>query len=349
MNTKHIGISNSDKLAFFSNFSTMLSAGIPILETVNSLLEDAKGNQKKFLEELRDDLKQGKRIHDTFDKFPKIFDKVTINIINAAEQAGTLDITLKDLKEKIKKEMEFNDKIRAALIYPFILLVLFSSVMLIILLFVVPKLASIFTRMDVPLPLPTKILFFLSSTLIDHTITVVVGSGIIIAGIVIFYKTQKHFIVSVFTSLPFIKGLARDIDLTRFTQSLSLLLSAGITIIQALELTESVVIRKEIANLISHSQQKILAGEKLSNGLKDARAIVPTIIIKMTEAGEKSGSLEKTMQEASEYLNARVTIRLQALTILIEPIMLVLAGVVIGGMMLSLFAPIYGLIGSIGG
>src|SRR5437879_5727909 len=110
MSLQNISLSNSEKIAMVSNLYTMLSAGIPILETVDSLLEDAKGNQKKVLQTLRADLGQGQHVYFTFSKFPRAFDKVTTNIVRASEEAGTLDVTLKDLVANIKKEIEFNDK-----------------------------------------------------------------------------------------------------------------------------------------------------------------------------------------------------------------------------------------------
>ena len=146
INPKHVSISANDKITLISNLTTMLGAGIPILETVDSLLEDAKGNQRKLLQVLRDDLIQGQPINTTFAKFPRIFDKITVNIIKASEEAGTLDVTLKDLKENIKKEMEFNDKIKSALIYPSFIVVVFFAVLLLILVVVVPKISTVFLR-----------------------------------------------------------------------------------------------------------------------------------------------------------------------------------------------------------
>src|SRR5262245_34560709 len=114
MNYKRITLSANEKLTLVGNMSTMLTAGISILEAVDSLLEDAKGNMKKVLQSLRDDLIQGEHVHESFAKFPNVFNKVTVNILKASEEAGTLDVTLKDLTNNIQKEMEFNDKVKSA-------------------------------------------------------------------------------------------------------------------------------------------------------------------------------------------------------------------------------------------
>lgn len=349
MKTRNISISNSEKLGLISNFATMLTAGISILEIVDSLIEDSKGNQKKLLEILREDLMQGNHISASFEKFPKVFDKITINLIKAAEEAGTLDVTLKDLKENIRKETEFRDKIKAALTYPLFIIIVFIGVLLMILFVVVPKISTVFLRLNVTLPLPTKILIFLSNLLVTQTILV---AGLVVFFFVIFiflYKTQKSFVLGLLFSIPIISTLTRDIDLTRFARSLYLLLNAGIPITLALELTQEVVVKKEVSRAIAHSKEMVISGKKLSDGLKEAKNIFPSIMIKITEAGEKSGSLDRSMQDASEYLDYQVSNTLRTFVSLLEPIMLVVVGVLVGGMMLAIISPIYGLIGQVGG
>ena len=205
---KNVGLSANDKITLISNLSTMLAAGIPILESVDSLLDGSKGGQKIILETLKADLVQGKRIYASLEQFPKAFDKVTINIIKASEEAGTLSETLKDLIITIKKEIEFNDKIRGALIYPMFIMVVFVGVLLMILVVVVPKISTVFERLNVELPLPTKILIFMSNALINNTIPVLLGLGLFIAGVIFVFKRQKRAVMRIFYSLPYVSQLA---------------------------------------------------------------------------------------------------------------------------------------------
>jgi type II secretory pathway component PulF len=341
-------LSSNDKIALVSNLYTMLSSGIPILETVQSLLDDAKGGQKKLLETMKADLGQGQHMYTTFEKFPKIFDKVTVNIIKAAEDSGTLDTALADLKINIRKEIEFNDKIRSALIYPIFIMIVFLLVLLVILVVVVPKIATVFTRLNVDLPLPTQIMIFLSNAVLTYTIPLIIGAAALVGGIIYLYKQNRMLIVRMLTSLPLVSLLSQQIDLTRFTRSLYLLLTAGIPITTALELTQDVVIKKNIQNAIKHAKNVVFSGKKLSDGLKDNKKVVPPIMIKIIEAGERSGSLDKAMLDVSEYLDYQVSNTLKTVTALIEPIMLVGVGVLVGGMMMAIIAPIYQLIGSVG-
>lgn len=348
MKTENISLSGSEKIELVSSLSTMLNAGISILETINSLLEESKGNQKKILETIRDDLTQGQQLNTSFAKFPAVFDKVTVNIIKASEQAGTLDITLKDLKEHIKKDMEFTDKVKSALTYPLLIMMVFIGVMLMILTFVMPKIAQVFMRLKAKLPLPTKIMIFVSNILLNYTLPVISVLLLLVLILFIFYKKQKKLFLNILSSLPLVSSLTREIDLTRFSRSLYLLLNSGLPITLALDLAKNVVVKKDIALAIEHSKDLVVSGKKLSEGFKDAKKIFPSIMIKVTEAGEKSGSLEQSMREMSEYLDYQVTKKLVTLTTLLEPIMLIFVGILVGGMMLSIIAPIYSMIGQIG-
>lgn len=342
-----INISSNEKIGLIDSLATMLAAGIPLVDTVDSLLEDSKGNMKVLLETLRSDLMQGKRIYTTLSRFPKIFDTVTTNIIRASEEAGTLDVALGDLKVNLKKDMEFSDKIHSALIYPIFIMVVFIAVMLVILIVVMPKISTVFEELHESLPLPTKIMIISSNFLIHNTVWAV--AGVVLIGMFFYFmiKTQKKRIMAALLSLPYISKLGREIDIARFTRSLYLLLNAGLPISNAIQLSEEVVNKKEVLLAVKHSYQLVVSGSKLSQGFKYHKNVFPGIIIKITEAGEKSGSLDKSMQDASEYLNYQVENSLKTATALIEPLMLVIVGVLIGGMMLAIIAPMYSLISNI--
>jgi len=342
-----LSISTAEKLAIMSNFSTLLSAGISILETIDSLLEDAKGNQKKILENLREDLVQGKRVYESFARFPNVFNRVTVSIIKAAEESGTLDTTLKDLKDNIKKETEFLDKVKSALTYPLVIMVVFLGVLLTILIVVIPKISTVFTRL-VDLPLPTRIMIFVSNIMLQYTVPFLIGTALFIAFMIFLYKTKTKFFLGIIFSLPLVSDLVKQIDLVRFTRSLNYLLSSGIPIVSALELSEEVVLRKDISAVIHNSKEMIISGKKLSEGLKSAKGKIPSIMIKIIEAGEKSGTLDRSLKDISEYLDYQVTNTLHTLTTLLEPIMLVFVGIMVGGMMLAIIGPIYNLIGQVG-
>lgn len=347
MKVKNISISSSEKLSFVSNLSTMISAGIPILSTIDSLLEEARGGTKIILDTIHADLLQGKQLYISLSKYPRVFDKVTIYMVKASEEAGTLDIALKDLKEQIKKDIEFNGKIRSALTYPILVLFVFIAVLLLILIVVIPKISTVFSQLNVILPLPTKVLIFISNLLLHQTFFVIAGLALLCLGFVLFYKVKRAWFLYVVYHLPIISTLIRQIDLMRFSRSLYLLLTSGITITAGLELCEEVVHKPEIAKAIKSAKETVLNGKNLSTSFKLKKGIFPGIMIKLTEAGEKTGTLDKSMHDISEHFDYEISNTLKTLIAVLEPVMLVVVGLLVGGMMLSVIAPMYGLIGQI--
>jgi type II secretory pathway component PulF len=343
---KSVSLSSQERLNLISNLGTLISSGIPILEAVESLTSESKGNLAKVLKILKEDLNQGKSVADSLARSPRAFDPITVNLIKAAEEAGTLDATLKDLTETIKKDMDFVDKVKGALAYPALIVLVLFIVILINLFFVIPRVATVFIRLKIPLPLPTKILIATSTFLTHNTIYAACGFAVLVGVIIIIFKTRRQTLLNILFSLPGISKLIIEIDLTRFTRSLSLLLRSGIPITDSLELCTNIVLKKQVARIIGESQRLVNSGKNLSNGFEKSK-IIPSFMIHVTQAGEKSGTLEKSMQELSEQFDTRVETRLKSLTTLIEPLLLLFVGLMVGAIMLAIIAPIYKLIGSI--
>jgi type II secretory pathway component PulF len=349
MSTDNLRISNSEKLSLFSTISTMISAGIPILEVIDSLLEDSKGNGKKILESVRADLIQGKSLSAAFAKFPATFNKVTVNVIKASEEAGTLEVVLKDLKGQLQKDMVFIDNVKSAVTYPMVIFFLFLAVMVLILVEVMPKISTVFISLKVKLPLPTQILIFMSDLLIHNTIPVILAICFIILGFYLLFKFKRSVIMNLIFSLPVVSKLIREIDLVRFSRSMYLLLSSGITITSALSLAQEIVMKKDVGMVISEAQEIVQSGKKLSEAFKGKKAAFPGLAVKIIEAGERTGTLDKSMEEIGEYMDYQVNSTLKTLISLLEPLMLIFVGALVGGMMMSIIAPIYGLISTVGG
>ncbi len=340
-------ISSKEKMQMLGNMSTMLKAGIPILEAVNSLLDEAKGNQKKILEVMVADLQAGTLIHESFAKYPHTFNKVTVNLVKAAEEAGTLEVALKDAKETLQKEMEFEDKVRSAMMYPAFVLAVFIGVMLTMLIVVMPRIAQVFTRLRMDLPLATRVLIGASNALINHSVISISVTAVVVILLIVLYKFQKRALTNAMFSVPGISGLVRQVDLTRFSRSMTLLLGSGLPIVSALELAEDVVVKKDLRDLLKESREKISAGKRFSEGLYSNRKLVPGIVIKLIEVGERTGTLNESMKDITEMLDYEVTKNLRSATTLLEPIMLVFVGLAVGAMMLSIIGPIYGLISNV--
>ena len=347
INTQKLTLPSADKLSLFSNLSTMVNAGLTTAEAISSLLEDAVGPMKLVLTGIAADINQGKPLYTALEKYPKIFDSVSVAIIKAAEESGTIDVVLKDIKNTVKKDIEFTDKIKSALTYPAIILVVFTGVLILLITFVIPRIASVFSKLNVVLPLPTKILIFLSDLVLHYTIPTFATLGGVILLLVILYQKQKRLFVNTLLSLPYVSTMARQIDLTRLCRSLYLLLSSAIPLYTALDFTQNVAIKGDVRAAIVKAREYVGTGKRLADGLRGQKAI-PSLMVKIIEVGERSGTLDKSMADLAEYFDYQVTTTLQYLVTLLEPVILVVVGVVVGAMMMAIIAPIYNLIGQVG-
>src|SRR3989344_3112685 len=297
----------------------------------------------------KEDLNQGKSIAESFARFPKSFDPTTVNLIKAAEEAGTLETSLKDLVQSIKKDVEFIGKVKSALAYPILVVIVLLAVLGLNLFFVIPRVADVFARLKIPTPLPTRILLTTSKIITTYTIPTIVIT--VLGSVVLFLsvRANKKFFVNLISALPIVSKLILEIDLTRFCRSMGLLLKSGIPIVDALEFSQDVVFKGEFRNLIGEAVKAVSSGKKLSEGLKKTKKLIPNFMLLIIEAAESSGTLEKSMQDLSEQFNDQVSTRIKTLTTLIEPLLLIIVGLMVGGIMLSIIAPIYNLIGNIRG
>lgn len=347
--SQHIRIPEKDKLILISNLSTMLSAGIPILEAVDSIMEEAKGPTKKFLKIVHTTLNEGRPMSEAFAQAPNSFDAVTVNLVKAGEEAGTLEESLKNMAKTIKKDAAFRSTLRSSLIYPAFIVFTFFGVLILILTFVVPRLSKVFSGIAVELPPATRFMMTLSNVLLEHYLAI--AAGVIISFIALFllYRSQRRAFINGLLSLPLLRKLGLEIDLTRFTRSLSTLLHAGIPIVEALRMSEEVTIKKEVRAMLRDCQDMVSAGKPLSEGIRLHRKVMPSMMIQIIEAAEASGTLDTTLQEVAEHFEGEVNRSLKTFTTLLEPISLVVIGGLVGAMMLAVIAPIYNMIGQLRG
>lgn len=347
MNYSSVRLSPSEKIEFISNMYTLLKAGVPILNGVESLNEDSKGNIKKLLTALREDLVAGRRIFTTLSRFPESFDKVTINLVKAAEEAGTLETTLADIKKNTQAELEFADKVKSALTYPAFVFAVFIGVLGVMLFVVMPKISQVFSRLKVTIPLPTRILMATSDFVIKNTLYVGIGLLLIILLFLYLYRKKRRLLMNILAHLPLISTLYKKVDIVRFSRSMGLLLTSGIPIVSALELSVDVVTRQDLKSLLEGAKKMVYAGKQFSEGLRTQKGVMPNIVVKLIELGESSGSLDRAMADVTEYMDYDVSKNLKTLTTLLEPIMLVFVGGLVGGIMMSIISPMYSMIGQV--
>lgn len=342
-----VRLSSEEKLNLISNISTMLSAGISLTGTIETLQEEAKGSLTVILTSIQADLTAGKSLATAFSNFPLVFDAVTVNLLHASEEAGTLEQTLKDLEKTLRKDIEFSDKVKSAMFYPMMVIVVFIIVMLVILIVVMPKISSVFGRMKMPLPTATKIMIASSNFMVAYWPFVVGGFVAFAAVIYIIHREKGQQLNQFILGLPLIRVLSRQIDITRFSRVLHLLLTSGVPITQGLELAQAVIKSKDVYSQVQVARDQATGGAQFSSGLKGKKSPFPPMMVKLMEVGEKTGTLEKAMLDVANHMDSQVSKTLGKLTMMLEPIMLVLVGLAVAGMMMAIIGPIYGMIGSV--
>ncbi|HEV7454477.1 MAG TPA: type II secretion system F family protein [Candidatus Saccharimonadales bacterium] len=343
MGQTRIRLRSKEKLMLFSDLSTMLTAGIPILETIESLEHDTKGNLKEVLAELKRALNNGEPLSHAMARFPRAFDAVIINLMRAAESGGTLEETLQDIVKTTKKEIAFSSGLKTALIYPLFVMVLFTGIILLMLTFVIPRISKVFTNLHVHVPWATRQLIHASAFFIAHWMVVVPGiiGFVILLSMVI--SANRRTVIRMIFSLPGLKRLGLNIDLARLTRSLGQLLKAGVPIEETLTLSKRTVQKKQVIAVIEQMQRSIEAGKPLGTGLRKTNGVIPAMMSRSIETAEVSGTLEQTLHNLAEHFDTQVEDSVKAVSSILEPAMIVVVGVMVGGLMITVIAPIYNL------
>ena len=219
-----IRLRSKDRLSIFADLSTMLTAGIPILEALDSLSTDSKGNNKKALSFMQKALYNGTSLSTVLGQMPNAFDPVSVNLVKSAEVGGTLDTTLRDIVISTKKEMEFSNQIRNTMIYPLFVMVVFTGIIILMFTFVIPRVAEVFTSMNVHIPWITRVMIKMSKFFISNWILIFLAIALIICLFVVFVRSNRSLISRTILSLPILRTLGTNIDLARFTRSFGLLM-----------------------------------------------------------------------------------------------------------------------------
>lgn len=343
-------ISALDRISLAENLSIMLKAGVNMTEAIEVIGRDSRSPYfKKVLSDIRFGLENGKSLSEGLSHYTKDFNNVFISLVKAGEASGKLEEVLKELSVQQKKEYNLISKIKGAFAYPIVLVVGLIGVMILLMTFVLPKLVTIFESSNLKLPLTTRALFFISRVFSYKpylTIIVIVLIGI---GIVFLMRQKKVrlFLNQIVFKIPVISTLLKQVELARFARTLGNLLRSGIPIIKGLEITSDALSLNNFQEMIEEAQKEIAKGVSLTNAFKKNTKLFPELLVSVMQVGEKTGELDTLLLNLADFYEEQVDNSLRGLTSLIEPILLVIVGLAIGGMALSIILPVYQLIGSI--
>lgn len=337
------GVSDRDMVVFSRQFATMINAGVPILQALQIMCEQT-GNAKlrRKLYTVRNDIEGGSSLYEALKKHPDVFDALYSNMVNAGETGGILDQVLLRLAEYIEKAAKLKAKIKSAMIYPGVVVTVAVAVITVILIFVIPTFEQMFRESGGALPLPTQVVINLSNFVVNNFLLLI---GVLVASLIafrFFYKWEKGQILvdRWILFLPVFGPLLRKAAVAKFSRTLSTMISSGVPILNALDIVSRTSGNKTVERGVLEAKKSIAEGQTLSEPL-DETGVFPPMVIHMISIGETTGALDSMLGKIADFYDDEVDVAVDALTSLIEPIMIVFLGVVVGGLVISMYLPIF--------
>jgi len=331
-----------DLAVFCRQFATMIDAGLTMLRGLNILAEQSDNPElRRVLREVKQDVEAGLSLSAAFAKHDA-FPPLMVNMTKAGEAGGFLDVTMRQIADNYEAEVKLRGKIKAALTYPVVVFILAILMCVGMLVFIVPVFEGMFVTLGGELPLPTKVLVFLSSTM-KYVIPVMAVLGIV--GLVLwrkFGKTERvrNVVDPLKLRLPVFGNLFAKLALARFARNLGTLLSSGVPILQSLEIVSDTTGSIVISRALKEVQESVRRGETVSGPLAD-HPVFPTMVVQMMASGEESGAIDKMLQKIAQFYDEEVEATTEALTALIEPLMIAFLGGIVGSMIIALYMPIF--------
>ncbi|MBI6038474.1 type II secretion system F family protein [Clostridium perfringens] len=338
-----------DIAVFCRQFYVMLDSGLSIGKTLNILIE--QGEKPKLREALigvNSDIKRGETLASSMGKRKDVFPKLLTSMIDAGERSGNLDIILKRMAEYYEKETKIRGKIKSAMIYPIVLGVVAIIAITFILTFVMPTFVQMFEENNVELPMSTKMVLGTSKMLGKYGIIffLVLVIGIILLGKYLKSEEGQYKLSVINLKLPLIKKLTQKIVVSRFTRTMGIVSSSGMSLVTSLEIVASVVGNKIAEKELLKVKEKVLKGEGLGDSIMNIK-IFPPMLASMVKVGEEAGSLDSILDKTADFYDDELEREIQTATALIEPAMIVIMGVIIGFLLISILTPMFKMYNSI--
>ena len=342
----------ADLALFTRQFATMLNAGLPVMECLDILTEQIDDpGFKACLNRVRGDVRGGSDLSGAMGKFAKAFPPLYTNMVRAGEASGQLDTIFQRLADYLEANERLKRKIKSAMTYPVVSLGLVACITIFLLVYIVPQFKDMFEKLGATLPLPTRMVMSISAFLTSW-----VGGGLsllAVVGLFVTYRTMRKTpagrlaIDSAFLKTPVFGPLFQKVAVGRFARTFATMLKSGVAILQSLDIVAATSGNAVLERVVEDAKQGVRQGQMLAEPLAK-HEIFPPMVVRMIATGEKSGALEVLLEKVAEFYDEQVDAGVESLTAMIEPIMLGVMGVVVGGIVLSIFLPILELQQSIG-
>ena len=341
----HIGVGGIDTAPFTRQLHTMVSAGLPLTDSLVILEKQTKNPIfSQAISQIVADVEGGGSLSSSLAKFPRIFDQVYVKLIEAGETGGVLDKILAKLAETLEKDKDFKSKTKGALVYPVIVIIVMIIVMSIMMIFVVPKLTDLYTEIGVSLPLPTRILIAVSGFMVNFWWLLLIILGLAAFGFGYAGRIPRvaRFISELYLEIPVWGKIKKTLILAQFTRTFGLLIGSGIPIISALKVVAGLLSSPAYKEAIEGAISKVERGSPLYQPLA-ASSVFPPIVGQMLRVGEETGKMDDVLLRLSIYFENEGEQMIRNLTTALEPIILVILGLGVGALVFSIIMPIYNL------
>ncbi len=343
-------VQEKDVIIFCRQFATMIDAGLPLLQCLD-ILQSQQENPtfKKNLKKIKESVETGETFADSLRKFPKVFGELFINMIAAGEAGGILDVILGRLSAYMEKMAKLKKQVKGAMTYPAITIFVAIIVVGIILVFVIPVFDKMFKDMGSTLPAPTLIVVAMSDFVVGN-IWFILGGAVGLSFLIKrFYGTKKGRIImdDMFLRLPVIGILIRKVAVAKFTRTTSTMISSGVSILEALDIVAKTAGNKTVEFAIYDVKAGISEGRSMADPLLES-GVFPSMVCSMIAVGESTGALDAMLEKIADFYDEEVDQAVKTLTDMIEPFMLVFLGVVVGGLVIAMYLPIFSMAGAIG-
>ncbi|MCM2359018.1 MAG: type II secretion system F family protein [Geobacteraceae bacterium] len=344
-------VDSKDLVVFTRQFATMIDSGLPLVQCLDILASQQENPTfKKILYKVKEDVESGSTFADALGKHPKAFDDLFVNLVAAGEVGGILDTILNRLAAYIEKAMKLKKKVKGAMVYPTTIMAIAVIVVGVILVFVIPTFAKMFADFGGELPAPTKIVIAMSNFITKYII-VMIGAGIgINVAIKKYYATPngRKVMDRLFLKLPVIGPLIRKVSVAKFTRTLGTMISSGVPIMDGLEIVAKTSGNKVVEEAIFKVRQSISEGKTMAEPLA-ACGVFPPMVVQMISVGEATGAMDAMLNKIADFYDDEVDDAVGALTSMMEPLLMVFLGTVVGGLVVAMYLPIFKLAGAVGG
>ncbi|MCB0348199.1 MAG: type II secretion system inner membrane protein GspF [Bdellovibrionales bacterium] len=337
-------VSVEDMALMTRQLATLLKANIPLVECLSGVSEQLENPQlKAVMTDIRDQVNEGSSFHKALNKYPKVFNTIYISMAEAGEASGTLDVILMRLAEFTESQNELRQKVTSSMMYPVLMMVFTLGVLLILFIFLIPKITAIFDQFpELVLPWYSKMIIDLSDFLIEYWLFLFIAVTSMIAMFLRWKATPNGSAQwdTILLKLPVIGKMTRMIAVSRFTRTLSTLLTGGVPMLQSMDIVKNVVSNHVLEKAITASRDNISEGENISGPLKKSGEF-PPLVIHMINIGEKTGELEVMLTQVSDAYDFQVRNSVEGLTSILQPVMIVFMGIVVGIIVLAIMVPIF--------